>query len=93
MNKIPPQPNCSTSTLYLEISELSRLEKELLLEKLTKLEIEEEWGETSVYEETLFNLNVIRINGNAPYNSNDWLRSELSKLPFINKIRMEESSD
>ena len=48
------------------------------------------WYETLINEKSIFGTNLIEIKGEVPYNCYDWLMDGLKKLPFYNKLKVEE---
>lgn len=84
-------PNCSEAILRINLTNLTKQEKELLDDRIKKAEEEEGWwGETSYSYDRVFGIDTVKIDGNAPYNSHDELIRHLNKLPFWGKVDYED---
>jgi hypothetical protein len=96
MEEIVLNPNCSEAVCRIRTDNLTEDEKIALRAKIDKLvngdEDKDEAGwqsDTSVYEETVFGIPCIKIDGDLPYNGSEELDGALEELPFFSKLKME----
>jgi hypothetical protein len=81
-------PNCSESIMRFETTKLTAEQEEKLFETLNSY-VEQYGYETSVYRNNVFGIKCITVDGDASYNSSDEIRKSVSRLSFINKVKIE----
>ena len=83
-------PSCSEATVGINLSTLSDEDKEELKSLLKRISDDEEnWYETDWTEKTLFDMNIIEIHGDTPYNNSEWLEAQLRSLKCGNELVIE----
>lgn len=81
-------PNCSEAIMRFQTTKLTKKEEEKLFDTLN-VYVEKYGYDTFVYRNTIFGIQCITIDGDAPYNSGDEIRKTVEKLSFMNKVKIE----
>lgn len=82
-------PNCSEAIIRFRVDKLTEEENEKLFKAL-KSYVDKYDYETNIYDNTIFGIHCITVDGNAPYNDSDGLKKIVNKFSFKNKIEIEE---
>jgi len=86
-------PNCSEATMRIRTDNLSKEEVAEIILCLERLTHTDNWYDTNYYEDTIFNIPVITITGDVPYNGAKWLEDHLSALSCGKKLKWEYESE
>lgn len=87
------QGSCSTSVMRIDLTDLREYEIKMLTDLLQSLqdkgeaehatEDDRNWYDTYFSEQTLFGKRMMKIDGEVPFNSQDWLEEKLASLKFM----------
>lgn len=83
-------PNCSETVWRLNIAKLTADETTQLNKLIEELQQDENWSETEVTFESIFDIPAVSISGDTPYNNSAWLEEQLKTLSFWDKIKLEK---